>query len=79
VEKKTHNVKVKLSQVCILDGKLYADLELGSETDAQLDACTLLTNSSGKELLAPNKGAVYGEDRRVVMPLRDGKVCRSCG
>ncbi len=60
--------------MCILDGKLYADLDPGNETEAQLDACTLLANSSGKELLAPGKTAAYSEERKVVMPLREGKA-----
>ncbi len=65
-------------QVCILDGKLYADLDPGSMTAASLEECTLLTNSQGKELLAPGKGAAYADDRtgKVVMPLRDGKARR---
>ena len=63
--------------MCILDGKLYAELDPGSETDGQLEACMLLANSQGKELLAPGKGAAYGEDRKVVMPLREGKARRA--
>ncbi len=64
--------------MCILDGKLYADLDPGSATAAGLEECTLLTNSQGKELLAPGKGAAYADDRtgKVVVPLRDGKARR---
>ena len=56
-------------QVCILEGKSYSELTAGAETDKELDDCTLLTNSQGKELLAPGRGSQYNAEKKVAIPL----------
>ena len=55
--------------MCILEGKSYSELTAGAETDKELDDCTLLTNSQGKELLAPGRGSQYNAEKKVAIPL----------
>ena len=67
-------------QVCVLEGKAYSELEPGTETEEDLDACMLLTNSQGKELLAPGKGAEQADNKKILLKLQDGEVGRGrCG
>ncbi|KAK9841626.1 hypothetical protein WJX74_008974 [Apatococcus lobatus] len=61
-------------EVCILEGKSYSELTAGAETDKELDDCTLLTNSQGKELLAPGRGSQYNAEKKVAIPLNNGKA-----
>lgn len=63
-------------QMCILEGKTYAELDPETATEAQLDGCILLTNNHGKELLAPGKASEYGEDKKIVTRIVNGKVRR---
>ena len=52
-----------------MEGKSYSELTAGAETDKELDDCTLLTNSQGKELLAPGRGSQYNAEKKVAIPL----------
>lgn len=63
------------SQVCVLEGKAYAELDPGTETEEDLEQCMLLTNSQGKELLAPGKGAEQADNKKILLKLQDGQVC----
>lgn len=58
-----------LLQMCILDGRKYAELEAGHETEEELDECMLLLNGSNKELLAAGRGAQHDADKKVIAPL----------
>lgn len=62
----------------MLEGKAYSELEPGTETEEELEACQLLINSQGKELLAPGKGADQAENKKIVLRLVDGQVCYGC-
>ena len=61
-------------QACVLEGKAFAELESGAESQDDLEACMLLTNSQGKELLAPGKGADQADNKKIILKLTDGQV-----
>ena len=78
VEELLHPYDAKTSspcaQVCILDGRLYAELESEQPSDTALDECVLLAGNQGKELLAPGPDEDYSDDRKIVIQLQDGRV-----
>ena len=61
-------------QVCILEGKSYADALPEVITDAFLDSNTLLTDAKGKGVLAPGRGCEKGPDMKVIARFHRGKV-----
>lgn len=61
-------------QICILEGKSYADALPEVITDAFLDANTLLTDAKGKGVLAPGRGCEKGPDMKVIARFHQGKV-----
>lgn len=65
--------------MCILEGKSYSELTAGAETDKELDDCTLLTNSQGKELLAPGRGSQYNAEKKVAIPLNVSPLPQQSG
>lgn len=63
----------------MLEGKAYSELEPGMETEDDLEACMLLTNSQGRELLAPGKGAEQSDNKKIILKLIDGQAStRAC-
>ncbi|KAA6419351.1 MAG: nitrogen regulatory P-II [Trebouxia sp. A1-2] len=58
-------------EVCVMDSRAYASLTPGMETAEELDACTLLVNSQGKELLSPGKNSTYNEEHKIVTPMHN--------
>ncbi|KAL3156040.1 PSII 6.1 kDa protein [Trebouxia sp. C0010 RCD-2024] len=58
-------------EICVMDSRAYAALTPGMETAEELDACTLLVNSQGKELLSPGKNAMYNEEHKIVTPMHN--------
>ena len=64
-------------QVCILEGKSYADAAPEEITDSFLDANTLLVDAKGKGVLAPGRGCEKGPDLKVLARFHLGKVSSS--
>ncbi|MCJ1422318.1 hypothetical protein MMC29_000198 [Sticta canariensis] len=69
-----HAKTAKLCIACVLEGKAYSELEPGMESEEDLDMCMLLTNSQGRELLAPGKGAEQADNKKIILKLQDGQV-----
>lgn len=61
-------------QICILEGKSYADAKPEAITESFLDANTLLVDAKGKGVLAPGRGCEKGTDMKVVSRFHQGKV-----
>ena len=63
----------------MLEGKAYSELHADA-SEQELEACVLLTNSHGKELLAPGRAAEQADNKKIILRVAESQVlaCNCC-
>lgn len=57
----------------MLEGKAYSELHIDA-TETELESCVLLTNSHGKELLAPGRAAEQADSKKIILRISESQV-----